>query len=135
MYKTLLIATVAFVAGAAATFALINLDGATRNPNPAASPVLENIPTLSRTAAESHRENRYSSIHTIEDTLALPGDFAQTEALYALAGRSDSAGVQNLIFQANGIADPSDRKAALDILFSKADGTRPSLRTGVEPDR
>jgi len=119
MYKTPIIAAAAFVAGAAATFALIQLDGATSGPNPAASPIIENVPTLSRAAAESHREARYSSIHTIEDTLALPGDFAQTEALYTLAGRSDSAGVQNLIFQANGIGDPSDRKAALDILFSR----------------
>jgi hypothetical protein len=119
MYKTLVMAAVAFLAGAAATFVLIKLDGITPGPDPVASPVLENVPTLSRAAAESHRENRYSAIHTIEDTLALPGDFAQTEALYALAGRADSAAVQNLIFQANGIADPADRKAALGILFSR----------------
>lgn len=119
MYRTLATAAVAFLAGAAATFALMKLDGVTPGPDPAGSPVIENVPTLSRAAAESHRENRYSAIHTIEDTLALPGDFAQTEALYALAGRADSAAVQNLIFQANGIADPADRKAALDILLSR----------------
>ena len=119
MYKAPVIAAVAFLAGAAATFVLMKPDGTTSGPNPAASPVIENVPTFSRAVAESHRENRYSSIHTIEDTLALPGDFAQTEALYALAGRSDSPEVQNLIFQANGIADPPDRRGALDILFSR----------------
>ena len=119
MYKALIIAAVAFLAGAVATFALVKVDGAMPGPKRAASKVIENVPTLSRAAAESHRDSRYSSIHSIEDTLALPGDFAQTEALYALAGRSDSGQVQNLIFQANGIADPSDRRTALDILFSR----------------
>ena len=75
------------------------------------------VPTVTEAEAESHREDRYARIETIEDTLSLPGDFAQTEALYVLAGRSDSAAVQALIDQANRIADPTDRNAAITILF------------------
>jgi hypothetical protein len=67
--------------------------------------------------AELHRQDRYASIRTIEDTLALPTDFAETEALYVIAGRADSEETQNLIYQATKIRDRSDRKAALQILF------------------
>lgn len=119
MFRLLALAVLAFLAGAAATFVLVSPDASAPGSALADSPLIGNVPTVSLAEAESHRDNRYRSIHTIEDTLALPGDFAQTEALYALAGRSDSAGVQNLIFQANGIADRLDRKAALDILFSR----------------
>jgi hypothetical protein len=75
------------------------------------------VPKMRAADAETHRADRYSRIRTIEDTLALPGDFTQTEALYILAGRADSAEVQELIHEANRIADPTDRGAALSILF------------------
>lgn len=75
------------------------------------------VPKMRVADAESHRADRYSRIRTIEDTLALPGDFTQTEAIYVLAGRADSAEVQELIHAANRIADPTDRSAALSILF------------------
>jgi predicted outer membrane protein len=75
------------------------------------------VPTMPAAEAETHRADRYARITTIEATLSLPGDFAQTEALYVLAGRSGSAAVQDLIDQANRIADPTDREAALSILF------------------
>jgi hypothetical protein len=116
MSKTPFVAALAFLGGGLAVFAFTQLAAP---PATGPAPVIDKVPTLSRAAAEIHRDNRYSAIHTIEETMALPGDFAQTEALYTLAGRSDSAGVQNLVFQANGIADPLDRRAALDILFSR----------------
>jgi hypothetical protein len=115
MRRSLPTLSAGFLCGAAAAFAVLQLDLIPRHADQRSAPVIENVPTMSREAAESHRATRYSEIHSIEDTLALPGDFAQTEALYTLAGRSDSSGIQNLIFQANGIADPSDRKAALQI--------------------
>ena len=119
MGRSLLVLAVGLIFGAAATFVAFQLDlfqGPAAQVN---SPIIANVPIMSREAAEAHRASRYSEIRTIEETLALPGDFAQTEALYALAGRSDSSDIQDLIFQANGIADPSDRKAALEILFSR----------------
>lgn len=75
------------------------------------------VPKMPAVEAQGHREDRYARIRSIEDTLALPGDFSQTEALYVLAGRADSSEVQTLIHEANRIADPTDRNAALSILF------------------
>jgi hypothetical protein len=114
MARAISLAAAGFLLGIAATWFALHL---ARDAAEASSPLIENVPTMSVEAAESHRNSRYAGIRNIEETLALPGDFAQTEALYALAGRSDSAGVQDLIFQANRIADPSDRSAALAILF------------------
>ena len=96
--------------------------GANRHPQPGiGEPVVVrdiiDVPRMHAVDAEAHREDRYTRIRTIEDTLALPGDFTQTEALYVLAGRADSVAVQELIHQANRIADPTDRDAALSILF------------------
>ena len=81
---------------------------------PADRPV---APELSVAEAEVLREESYQSIRTVAETLALPTDFAETEALYALAGRSNSAGIQDLIYEAAGIRERTDRRAALGILF------------------
>lgn len=78
---------------------------------------IESVPEVSLVEAERHRANRYESIRTIEDTLALPTDFAETEALYAIAGRADADELQNLIHQAARVQERNDRKAALRILF------------------
>lgn len=79
--------------------------------------VIESVTEISVAEAEAHRVDRYASIKTIEDTLALPTDFAETEALYVIAGRADTFGVQDLIQQALSIADRNDRRAALSILL------------------
>lgn len=67
--------------------------------------------------AEAVRKDRFASIHTIEQTLALPTDFDETEALYVIAGRADAEEIQNLIYQAARIRELEDRQAALGILF------------------
>lgn len=116
----LLSATLAgLILGAALTFVLMRA-GPSDDPAAAAPVVVRDIvevPTMTASEAETHRADRFERIRSIEDTLALPGDFSQTEALYVLAGRSDSAEVQDLIHQANRIADPTDRNAAISILF------------------
>lgn len=86
---------------------------------PFASTVLRDVPALSEAEAQVHRDNGYAAIASIEQLLGLPGHFARMEALYALAGRSDAADVQNLIFQANGIADRSARRDTLLVLFTR----------------
>jgi hypothetical protein len=80
---------------------------------------IRDVPRISMDETEAHRADRFASLTTLEDTLTLPSDFAQTEALYVLAGRANSAEVQNLIHQATRIADTSDRRAAMSILFSR----------------
>ncbi len=86
---------------------------------PLAPKVIGDVPVMTDTEAEVHRANRYTQIAGIEDLFALPGHFARMEALYALAGRSDSAAVQDLIYQASGIADPASRRDTLLVLFTR----------------
>ena len=75
------------------------------------------VPKMSVAAAEEHREDRYEALQSIDQIYALPSEFGRAEALYTLAGRSDSGAVQNLIFEANRIANTEERAGALNILF------------------
>jgi hypothetical protein len=78
---------------------------------------IQNVSTMAEVDAEVHRTERYVKLLTIEQVIALPSQFARSEALYAIAGRADSAGLQKLIFEANRVADDAARKAMLDVLF------------------
>jgi len=120
MKRLLIGVVVGIVAGSATTYLLVP-DSSVRPHIPIFSQPrpIDDVPKMSVEAAETHRQGSYTEIQTIEDTLALPTDFAQTEALYILAGRSDAREVQDLIFQANQIADPGDRRGGLQILFSR----------------
>ena len=79
---------IGLVAGSAATYLLVPNDSVRpykpmfSQPKP-----IQDVPKMSVEAADTHRQDAYTEIQTIEDTLALPTDFAQTEALYTLAGR------------------------------------------------
>ena len=76
---------------------------------------------LPMTRAESvrHREERYRTLSGVAEVMALPTEFARAEALYALAGRSGSAAVRALIFEADRIVDDVARARLLGILFSR----------------
>lgn len=117
MNRTIIAAVAGVAAGAAMTYALLDRD----RPEDAQSIVrdIADVPKMSGEAASLHREQRFENLHSIEQVLALPTDFARTEAIYALSGRADSGTVQNLIYEANRIADPIDRAEALGILFSR----------------
>ena len=84
------------------------------------------VPKMSAAIAEQHRAKRYADLESVEDVQALPSAFARSEALYALAGRSDAARVQDLIFDANRIADEVERLAALNVLFYRLGELDPS---------
>ena len=86
---------------------------------------IESVPQMSRDVAEKHRDERYANIDSIEQLLSLPTEFARSEATFVLAGRSDSAEVQNLVFEANRIADDIARVELLDILFFQLAETDP----------
>ncbi len=88
-------------------------EGATRS----VSRDLVAAPTMTRAAADKHREERYRDLTTIEDIVALPTEFDRAEALYALAGRSNSGAIQAMLFEADRIADDVDREQFLGILF------------------
>jgi len=80
---------------------------------------IENIPQLDLSTTEELRSDRFASIKTIEDTLALPTDFAETEALYVIAGRSSVAELEALLEQADRIVERTDRRAASSIIISR----------------
>ena len=105
------------LAGIAATW-LVMRGG---EPPPRETVVRDLVVTESVTieAAEQHRADSYRTLTTIAEVLALPRPFDRNEALYALAGRSDAAETQSLIFEANRIADPGSRAASLGILFAR----------------
>ena len=75
------------------------------------------VPTMAQAVAEKHRDEQFTKLISVEDVAALPTEFARSEAMHVLAGRSDSAGVQKLIFEADRIADVVERASLLDILF------------------
>ncbi|MGI9200968.1 MAG: hypothetical protein ACR2QL_07925 [Woeseiaceae bacterium] len=78
---------------------------------------IDDVPQMTHDVAEKHRDEQYASIDSVEQVLALPTEFARSEAMYVLAGRSGSGDVQNLIFEANRIADDIERVRLLEILF------------------
>ena len=75
------------------------------------------VPVMAQAVAEKHRVEPYVNLTSVEEVIALPTEFARSAAFYALAGRSDSAAVQNLIFEADRIADDVERIDVLNILF------------------
>ena len=88
--------------------------------NPAPGDIVRDIvdvPQMAQAVAEKHRDEQYASLGNIEQVLALPTEFSRSEALHVLAGRSDSAGVQSLIFEANRVADSIERVDLLNVLF------------------
>ena len=77
------------------------------------------VPKMSAVEGDRHREERFEQLLTVEQVQALPTRFMRAEALHALAGRSNSAEIQNLIFEANRVSDDGERQNALTILFSR----------------
>ena len=99
--------------GTLVTLLATGTDVTSRVPEAFSTPVersLEKPAPMSRQVAEAHRQQQYESISTIEETLALPTDFAQTAALYMLAGRADAAELQDLIYEASRIRERLDRQ-------------------------
>ncbi len=113
--------TIALIAGmlfgGLAAVAILNVQ---RGDNATPDPVVRDIvdaPTMNYTTAEQHRVEQYAGISGIEQLMALPSSFARSAAMHVLAGRADSAGVQNLIFEADRVADDGERLRLLQILF------------------
>lgn len=81
--------------------------------------VVEEPPAYSEKEASDLRASHYTDLDDIEGVLDLPTDFAQTEALYAIAGRVDRRGLEELIEQSMKITNRYDRRAALSILYGR----------------
>lgn len=70
--------------------------------------------------------NRFEEVRTLADTLAFKHDFDQTVALYSLLAHADEVEVLKLIQDAQSITPPSQKDAALSIIFSRYASLSPS---------
>ena len=86
---------------------------------------IADAPKMAEAVAQKHRDEHYINVGDVEELMALPTAFARSEAMYALAGRSDSADVQNLIFETNRVADDVERARLLNVLFFRLAETDP----------
>ena len=117
MTKTMTALCSGVVLGVLATLAVVQFE---RSRNPVPGVVVRDIadvPKMTPAIAEKHRGDQYANLVNIEQILSLPTIFARSEAMHVLAGRSDSGGVQFLIFEADRIADPIERVRLLNVLF------------------
>ena len=117
MPRQLIALLIGLVVGGGAVYAI-----STSKDDDQAAPVVRDLAVVTRMSvddAEQHREELFANIQSIEDVLALPSRFRQTEALHVLAGRGDSATVQGLIFEANRIVDDEQRRSTLTVLFAR----------------
>ncbi len=113
--------TIALVAGilfgGLAAVAILNVQrGDDTTPDPVVRDIVD-APTMNDETAEQHRVEQYVGISGVEQLMSLPSSFARSAAMHALAGRADSAGIQNLIFEADRVADDGERLRLLEILF------------------
>ena len=119
MNKTLPLLGAGVLLGIIATLAITQ---ASRTLAPSSGQVVRDIvdiPQMTETVAEQHRAEQYTGLDTIQEILALPTEFARSEALHVLAGRSAPGTVRNLVLEANRIADEMEREAVLIVLFSR----------------
>ena len=118
VYRTLAALIVGGLIGAVAVVLYHGSSAPVLSYSPATADVSQ-VPTVSDARADAHRRENYRSLSTIREIAGLPGEFSQSEALHALAGRSDSVALQALIFEASGVETDALRGLALTILFSR----------------
>ncbi|MEL6449544.1 MAG: hypothetical protein AAFQ62_16555 [Pseudomonadota bacterium] len=85
------------------------------------------IADVSLAEAAQLRESRYTSVLTIEDVLALPGEFAELEALHALAARANAEVLGDRIVESAALSDPDRRDAFARVLLQRAVELDPGL--------
>lgn len=119
--RSSLIVSIALIVGT-----LLGYFGSSYNANsdaikavPIAVPVPLDSALLSEEEAQQQRANNYQSVRGIADILSLPNQFARTEALVALAARSDIDAVIELIAAAQGVSSVSTRLQLTNILLSR----------------
>jgi hypothetical protein len=77
------------------------------------------MPARRSSTAVLHNTPVPATVSTVADALRIPDEFAQTEALFALAGRADEATLSVLIDEARALPNRNDRFGALDVLLSR----------------
>lgn len=125
MIRTILILVGGTIIGAVAMLVFYKGGPIAHVPGQDATRDIIHVPILSQEVADKHRNEHYANLDTIQQAIALPTEFDRFAALYALAGRSDSAAIQTLIFEADRIGDDDQRSDALAVLFSRFAETDP----------
>jgi hypothetical protein len=82
-------------------------------------PAISRLPTVSDADAEASRRAGYKDVDSVASAMALPTYFARKEAIYVLAGRSTSAELQDLLFQAVSIANSSEKGNVIRTLLER----------------
>ena len=114
------ICTVLFLLVQRPTDAIVNQD--LRSQDDPKAPIVSNSVSETEGAqrdSPSEVRSAFRSVRSLADTLAFETDFDQTVALYTLLEHADEALVLGLIQQTESISPPSQRIAALSIIFSK----------------
>lgn len=104
-------------------------------PSPAAARDLPVPRVMAEREAERHRAEHFVRLELVAQVVALPGSFARREAMYAIAGRADSAAVQALIFDANRVADSYVREELLGVLFTRLTDLDPASALTLSKSR
>lgn len=122
MKKTVILPLAALICGGLIGYSIKHWsDDTQRASKTGFSPIVARpaIARITEQEARQHRESHFQSLTTIADILSLPSDFDQTEALYALAGRSDVTALEQLIEDALSLTHNQNRRAAVHILLSR----------------
>ncbi|MEM7276926.1 MAG: hypothetical protein AAF385_02280 [Pseudomonadota bacterium] len=118
MWKSLGLIVIGFVSGALVATILLEFTQTLNSPfsQPFA---VDDTSKLSHADLEIARGTGFEDVNGIEDIVAFPTDFSRREALYVLAGRSDSDRLQKLISDAYRISERALRDSALSIFFRR----------------
>ena len=108
-----------FAAGLAAALAGVWLLSPPQSPPLATAEPPPSVPptAVPATGADTAAENAAAPA-SLADILRIPGDFAQTVALYQLASRRNAAGIEQLLDEA-GSLDQASERAATSILYAR----------------
>lgn len=117
MQRMVVLLIAGMIAGAVLLLAGQHLGLVGQAPVPYPPRDIVDVAPMGSAEAARHRDSHFVELQSVESLQALPSEFDRAEALYALSGRSDLAGLQKLAFDAGRIADPVWRERALSIVF------------------
>ncbi|MEO1320351.1 MAG: hypothetical protein AAFV30_07245, partial [Pseudomonadota bacterium] len=108
----------AVAAGVGAAVGVVAVTGFNRD-RVEQTPIQLEASDVSQEIATAMRAEQFTSVDSIQDVLALPGEFAELEALYALAARSSASDLEALLAQAARVSDPQRRDDFIRVLLTR----------------
>ena len=126
MVRTITTLIGGIVLGALAMFAFDRVEQTGNQPQRQVVRDIVDLPKMALEVADQHRGEHYANLDSIRQVVALPTEFARSEAIFAIAGRSNSATIQKMIFEADRVADSLARVDLLSVLFFRLAETDPN---------